>query len=113
VNTTTLRRITSELIALLVDKKYDDLERITRGRRLSSKAIRFTIAQYGRHLVMPPDEQFDELDCVPVRDSAPPAYGIRFDLWTAEEGRSDLTLEFTVHGTDESHDVEIDDLHVL
>ena len=30
-----------------------------------------------------------------------------------EEGRSDVTLEFTVRGDDQSYEVEIDDLHVL
>ena len=113
MSTERLRQISRQIVALLVDKKYDELERITRGQRLSSKAIQFAIAQYGRNLVMPPDERFNALDCVPVRNSNPPAYGIRFDLWTAEEGRSDLTLEFTVRGDDESHDIEIDDLHVL
>lgn len=71
------------------------------------------VEEYGRNLVTPPDEAFIELDCMPVRDTNPPEYGLRFDLWTAEEGRSDLTLEFTIRGRDDAYEIEIDDLHVL
>ena len=39
---------------------------------------------------------------------------VRFDLWTVEEGRSDLSLEFTlVDGYNERMDFELDNLHVL
>ena len=113
MTTEQLRQIARQLVALLVAKNYEELERITRGQRLSSNALRLAVNQYGRRLVMPPDERFKELHCVPVRDAKPPAYGIRFDLWTAEEGRSDLTLEFSVRGNDDSYDIELDDLHVL
>jgi hypothetical protein len=34
-------------------------------------------------------------------------------LWTAEEGRSDLSLELSAIPIDGGHRFEIDDLHVL
>jgi hypothetical protein len=63
---------------------------------------------------MPPDEAFEDLDVVDVDASGPMRHGVRFDLWTAQEGRSDLTLEMTITdvGAD-SYDLQIDDLHVL
>jgi hypothetical protein len=47
-----------------------------------------------------------------VRGSNPKRWSVRFDLWTADEGRSDLTLELTVEETDPLK-IELDDLHVL
>jgi hypothetical protein len=43
----------------------------------------------------------------------PRTWAVALDLWTAEEGRSDLTLSATVTAVGHNIDVEIDDLHVL
>jgi len=98
---------------MLVERDYQGLATLSRGKRLSAPEIERAISDYGRHLVMPPDKSLSKLDCVEVSGANPRAFGIRVDLWTAEEGRSDLSLEFTVRGNDEQYVVEIDDLPVL
>ena len=66
---------------------------ITGGQRLDSAAIEGATRDYGRTLVMPPHTAFDELDVVPVTNLPPPRWSTRMNLWTAEEGRSDLSIE--------------------
>jgi hypothetical protein len=53
------------------------------------------------------------LDIVRIAGSVPPAWSVRANLWTKEEGRSDLTLELTIRQVENSYEVELDDLHVL
>jgi hypothetical protein len=113
VTTATLRQIAHDIASALVARDYAAIETLTRRRRLSAEAMTTAVNQYGRTLIMPPPEEFEKLDCVEVRGANPRTFGIRFDLWTKEEGRSDLTLEFTVRGNDDSYEVEVDDLHVL
>ena len=49
-----------------------------------------------------------------MRDSDPAAFSVVVDLWTAEEGRSDLTLELElVDRFEGAYDVMIQNLHVL
>lgn len=113
MTTATLRQIAHDIASALVGRDYAEIETLTRRRRPSAEAMKTAVNQYGRTLIMPPPEEFEKLDCVEVRGANPRTFGIRFDLWTKEEGRSDLTLEFTVRGNDDSYEVEVDDLHVL
>ncbi len=64
---------------------------------------------------MPSEASLQKLDVVEVKGAVPRRWGVRVDLWTAEEGRSDLTLELTLVEGDGGGEpaVEIDDLHVL
>jgi hypothetical protein len=43
----------------------------------------------------------------------PPTWSVRCDLWTVEEGRSDLSLELTVVAAPLGPTIEVDNLHVL
>lgn len=83
------------------------------GVRLSAESIRIAIKDYGGALVVPPDSAFAELDAIRIRDSDPPRWSIRFDLWTEQEGRSDLTLEMTVEHGPQGPKIELDNIHVL
>jgi hypothetical protein len=101
------------VVALLVAGEYDEVERRTGGKRLTSADIAAAVTAYGRRLVHPPQEAFDELDVVRVAGVVPPTWSVRVGLWSAEEGRSDLTLELTVtQGGGGSYGVELDDLHI-
>jgi hypothetical protein len=51
---------------------------------------------------------------VEIDNAVPEAWSVYLDLWTAEEGRSDLTLELTLRDSPAGiYSVELDDLHVL
>ena len=66
---------------------------MTRGRRLSTEDLQRAVDDYGRVLVPLPPESLENLDVVQVRDADPSTFSVVIDLWTREEGRSDLTLE--------------------
>ena len=99
------------VVALLVGGKYDVVEAMTRGRRLSSQALRTAVEDYGRTLVDVPEEAWS-VDVAPMDEEG--TFHLIVDLWTREEGRSDLSLELAV--TDRyngAYEVEVLDLHVL
>jgi hypothetical protein len=107
-----LRDAVERVVELLVRGEYVDLERITGGRRLSASQLEEAVRQYGRTLRLPPDGQL-KLDVIQVTGRMPPTWSTRCDLWTHEEGRSDLTLELTVVDEAAGPSIEIDNLHVL
>lgn len=108
-----------ELVHYLVIGDYAHLEEaglIAPNSLLTSEEIARIIADYGATLIDLPDEALATDDVLedtyrgPVFDG----HGIHFDLWTAEEGRSDLTLYVTLSYAsitgDEAPAVQIEDL---
>jgi hypothetical protein len=108
---------TKTLVQWLVKHDYDAIERRSQGVRWPGTELKRAVAEYGRTLIMPPDQAFDALDVIAIqKDNGPRAWSIRFDLWTREEGRSDLTLEITLKESEQRTGemvLEIDNLHVL
>lgn len=102
-----------QIINLLVTREYDAIVGITGGQRLDAAAIESAILGYGKTLVLPPDRAFDQLAVVRVENALPPRWSIRMGLWTAEEGRSDLSVELTVIDNNGEYVVELDDIHVF
>jgi len=97
-----------------VAQNFDAVTEYSLGVRLTSDQMRQAIFDYGRKLIMPPDSAFENLDVIRVVNAQHPTWSVRFDLWTEEEGRSDLTLECTVIDRGgEFLGIEIDNLHVL
>ena len=106
----TVRRV----VSMLAQGDYDALERLTHGTRLTAAEMAESVREYGGRLVLPPDDVFDNLDVVEVKGVQPGELSVNVSLWTAEEGRSDLTLELTLRESGkEIYDVEIDNIHVL
>lgn len=103
-----------QVLQWLVEGDFIAIEQYTHGVRLSASLLEQAVADYGQTLLMPPISAFDQLDVVRVSGAEPSAWSVRIDLWTAEEGRSDLTLECTViDGPGALLAVEVDNLHVL
>ena len=106
--------VVRDVVAELARGDFAALERRSSGIRLSAGELRAAAAEYGRRIVPLPAEASQALDVVPVTDADPPAWSVDVPLWTAEEGRSDLTLQLTVRAApDGGYRVEVDDLHVL
>lgn len=99
-----LERSLRLVVDLLVAKDYAGLEQLTRGERLKASEIESGVRDYGRTIVAPPQEEFSKIDAVPVDGAAPPAYSVRFRLYTLEEGLSDLEVQATFI---ESSDAEV------
>ena len=107
-------RTVSEVLALLVTADYDGLATLTDGERLTSDEIRSSVEDYGRTLMMPPGDLASHLEITRVLAAGPRKLAVALDLWTEEEGQSDLSLELTLTDNgDSGFRVEIDDLHVL
>jgi hypothetical protein len=109
-----IRTCVERVYELLVDGKYADLAMLTGGIRFTAAEIRAAALGY-RYALRPwPADQPMYIDTVAVSQSRPRAWSVRADAFTAEEGRSDLSLEMTVVES-QSGDliVQFDNLHVL
>lgn len=103
-----------QVIAWMIAGAFDAVDQRSNGVRLSAADLSGAVNDYGRTLTMPPDEAFADLDAIAVSNAPYPTWSIRMDLWTKEEGRSDLTLECTViEKCNDDLTLEIDNLHVL
>jgi hypothetical protein len=108
-----LSSTTRDLAELLARGDYDSVVGRCVKSRLTSHDLRTVIRDYGRKLVSPPVDAYKNLDEVQLSGAAVPTWSVRAPLWTAEEGRSDLTLELTIALGAGEASVELDDLHVL
>ena len=103
-----------QLVEWLVAGDFASIERYSNGVRLSASMISDAILEYGHKLVMPPPETFENLDVIKIIDAKPNKWSVRFDLWSEDEGRSDLTLECTLIDSEEALLIaEVDNLDVL
>ena len=108
-----LTSCTREIVTQLVQGNYDELVKRCKQSRLSSEDLRRVVEDYGRRLILPPDDAYDNLDVVEIKGATSPSWSVRAPLWTGEEGRSDLTLELTIAIGSGRPNIELDDLHVL
>lgn len=104
----TIRSIVTQLVA----GDYAGLEQRTCGVRLSASEIREAVHDYGRRLEMPPAHAFEDLDVVQVWNVEPRKWSVVCPLWTAEDGRSDLSLELTLVEQETGFRIELDDIRV-
>ena len=102
-----------QVIEHLVAGRYVELETLTNGQRLSAQEMAKAINDYGRKLVLPPEDVFELMDVVEVRNAQPQQWSVAMPLWTREEGRSDLSIGVTVIADEDGYSVELDDIHVL
>lgn len=84
------------VIAWLVDGDFFAAESRSGGVRLSADMMRQAVEEYGRTLVMPTDNAFADADVIRVTNADDPTWSVRLNLWTKEEGRSDLSIESPV-----------------
>lgn len=102
-----------QVIEHLVMAKFTELETLTRGQRLSAQEMAKVISDYGRKLVLPPDDAFELMDKIKVRNIRSKQWSVTMPLWTREEGRSDLSIEITLIADAEDLRIELNDIHVL
>ncbi|MCC5847773.1 MAG: hypothetical protein JJU29_06720 [Verrucomicrobia bacterium] len=109
-----IQNIVKKIVQAISNNNYEKITEITNNQRVSSKVIKSEIEEYGRTICVPNQDVFKNIDIVYVEDSNPNQYSVRFDLYTEEEGLSDLTLEMTFFITESNHvTTEIDGIHVL
>ena len=109
-----LQTAVSVVVNLLVEGDFETIEKMTGGRRLSASELEAAVSEYGRTLVGLPPEALDELDVVEIENSDPTVYSVTADLYTEEEGKSDLSLELRLTDVyDGAYETEVMDLRVL
>jgi len=108
-----LQKQVGEIVSLLVEGRFGEIESLTNGMRLPAEQIKAAVGEYGRTLVLPPADAFSLMDVIEIRNASPPSWSIIMPLWTKEEGRSDLSLELTLVKEGLGFKVELDDIHVL
>lgn len=108
-----LRRAAERIVLLLVEGDYAAAEAATVGR-LSAADLRLAVEQYGRTLVDLPAQALEPLEVIEILGMPRPTFHVVVDLWTAEEGLSDLSLELCLTArADHGFDIEIENLHTL
>ena len=104
-----LTLVARHVMKLLVERRFDELEEATGGKRLSADDMEGAIDDMGGELVMPPENVWRDLDVVAIRNW-PGAFNVQFKLWT-RSGRSDWSVELTVHSKGGKPAIELDDIH--
>jgi hypothetical protein len=101
------------VVELLVKKDYETLELAAMTPERSADLAR-AVNEYGRTLVAPEPAWWSTVTLTPVDAAAGGGLHVDAPLWTAEEGRSDLSLEARLTPEERGqYRIEILDLHVL
>lgn len=109
-----IERTVRWVASLLVAGEYEGLAAATDNTRLRAEHIRESVEEYPGTLIMPPASTFDKIDVIETKGPPPRQWSVRLDLWTREEGLSDLSMEMTlIDSDDEFLAVELDGIHVL
>jgi hypothetical protein len=102
----------AEIVDALVREDYAALDADGRSGAVGADGLRRAVADYGRSLVELPDAAYKLSDAGHLT-GRPGEWWIVVPMWTAEEGRSDLTLELNATPAHDGHRFTVTDLHVL
>lgn len=105
------RELVENVLSLLVAGDFQGIERLSNGERLTAKEIEDAVREYGRTLIRPPSGDF-EIEEIALRGPGLTGWSVVCELWSREEGRSDLSLELTVLRKSDCAVVEVDNLRV-
>lgn len=97
---------------LLAALEFDRLLERCVTSRLSAADIETVLRQYGATPIAPPREAYDRLDAVRT-NATRPTWSVGMELWSKEQGRTDLTVELTITLDNDEASIEFDDTHVL
>ena len=101
-----------EVVRELAAGNYEGLEADGRAGRLTAGQLREAVEHYGRTFVELPEEGLQYV-WVYEQKGRENLWRVDVDLWTAEEGRSDLTLSMLLEKTGDGVRVSVENLHVL
>ena len=103
------------VVERLAAKDYAGLARdglVSHSAQANDPGIGTWLEDYPATLTRLPAEAWDHAERGRLSNS-PEAWWVVVDLWTAEEGRSDLSMEATVQEVDGKVRVVIDNVHVM
>lgn len=100
------------LIRELKEKNYYIIHTPPFHSRVSVDDIKRVILEYNKLLTDITIEDIENTEVIKI-DIKENMYAIDLDLWTIEEGHSDLTIQLEIEIIDNEFRVGIEDLHVL
>lgn len=102
------------ILNLLAESKYSELSELCIGNDIQAEDIERAVSDYPYKPIYPKSEINDLLNIIEVEDSNPREWSVYCDLWTEEEGRSDLNLQISlIESPGEFYQFQIDGIHVL
>ena len=107
-----VRSIVIDLLVLLADGDYESIMERCGYSLLDDDDLRTTVAEYGHKIIAPPAD-YPFLRACELKARAIPTWHVEADVWTEEDGRSDLTLEMMVEFEPDGPVIGINNLHVL
>lgn len=107
-----VRSIVIDMLVLLADGDYESIMERCGYSLLDNEDLRMAVADYGRKVVAPPADYAFMRACE-LRARAVPTWHVEADVWTEEDGRSDLTLEMMIEFEPSGPVIGINNLHAL
>ena len=107
-----IRSIVIDLLVLLADGDYDSIMERCGSSGMTGDELQTAIRDYGRKVIAPPAD-YAYINTYKRKAKAVPTWHVDADLWTEEEGRSDLTLSVTIAFEPSGPTIRLDNLHVL
>lgn len=104
-----------QLMQLLLDGKYEDVEKLSNGVRYPAIELKQVIESHYEVLAMPPKEEFSELSIIKIETSSNcDVCVLVVDFLNERNERSDMSLECTFKKINDGNlVVQIDNLHVM
>ncbi len=100
--------VAKHVMKLLVERRFEELEEASGGVQLSADDMQDALSDLGAPLAMPPDRNWTTLNVQAVRNW-PGAFQVSMDLYTTR-GKSDRTVELTLHSKNGKPVIEVDDI---
>ena len=107
-----IRSIVIDLLVLLADGDYESIMERCGSSGMTSEELRSAVRDNGRKVIAPPAD-YACINTYEREATAVPTWAVEADLWTEEEGRSDLTLSVTIAFEPSGPTIRLDNLHVL
>ena len=101
-----------DLVSDIVAGRYAEIASGGRIGRLTADELAEAVRLYGRTLIPLPDDAWSFVHVYPINGDAR-ALSLDVEMFTIEEGRSDLTLSLSARRDGDRWTIGIDDLHVL
>lgn len=113
-DTAALQRLVEMIMDIVVARKWDRMEALSRGQRLSAAELEQIASEGSLVPISPPPNWQADVLVIPILVSSRPSFAVTLPFWEDGKGKSDYSIELTVvdpGGPDEA--VEIDNFHVM
>jgi hypothetical protein len=101
-----------DLLVLLADGDYDSIMERCPASRMTREQLQTAVREWPCKIIAPPADYAD-FQTYERESAAVPTWAVDADLWTEDEGRSDLTLSMTIAFASIGPVIQIKNLHVL